>query len=377
MRNKKQKNKNIIILLTLALTVCLAVVGCGKEAQGNSEDEHNVILPVVAQGGEDVQKQEEEAPYIPVVSEEEAYKTMLVNITHPIAKDYTMELVTVGGYKMDARAAEDMRQMLEDARAEGLDPIICSAYRSVDRQITLFNNQVKKQQGFGLDYDAAFEKAKTVVAYPGTSEHHTGLAADIVAKSHQVLDDSQQNTAEQKWLMENSWKYGYILRYPSDKCELTKIIYEPWHYRYVGKEVAQYLYENDLCLEEYWLQLADMNPEKYGYILEEITPEQIVPKQQPQTPPAQPPVEQPVEQAPQDTVILDDSFTKEQQEAAAGQLTDESIIEDTDTVSDETNNSEVNDSEITNDTINNAEPGILEETPSDANGTDSAEQTAQ
>ena len=164
MQNKKQKTKNIIILLALALIVCLAAAGCGKEAQGNSEDEHNVILPVVAQGGEDVQKQEEEAPYIPVVSEEEAYKTMLVNITHPIAKDYTMELVTVGGYKMDARAAEDMRQMLEDARAEGLDPIICSAYRSVDRQITLFNNQVKKQQGFGLDYDAAFEKAKTVVA---------------------------------------------------------------------------------------------------------------------------------------------------------------------------------------------------------------------
>ena len=316
------KYRNLILLTVVALLFSTALTGCGKEAQGN-EEERNVTLPVVAQEQDPV---EEQAPFIPVVSEEEAYKTMLVNITHPISKEYTMELVTVAGYKMDARAAEDMRQMLEDAKAEGLDPIICSAYRSVDRQITLFNNQVKKQQGYGYDYDTAFEKAKTVVAYPGTSEHHTGLAADIVARSHQVLDDSQENTAEQKWLMENSWKYGYILRYPSDKCDLTKIIYEPWHYRYVGKEVAQYLYENDLCLEEYWLQLADMNPEKYGYILEETTPEQIVPKQEPQPTPQ--PAAPPVEETPQDPVVLDDSFTQEQQDAASGNVTEDDNVGD-------------------------------------------------
>ena len=316
-----------VILTICALLLSMGLTGCGNDAK--DKEEHNVTLPVVAQD-----PVEEQKPQIPVVGEDEYYKTMLVNITHPIAKDYTMELVTVGGYKMDTRAAEDMRQMLEDARAEGLDPIICSAYRSVDRQITLFNNQVKKQQGYGYDYDTAFEKAKTVVAYPGTSEHHTGLAADIVAKSHQVLDDSQEKTAEQQWLMANSWKYGYILRYPSDKCDLTKIIYEPWHYRYVGKEVAQYLYENDLCLEEYWLQLADMDPETYGYILEEITPEQIVPKQeqapQPQAP-AEPPVQEPVNETPQDTIILDDSFTQAQQDAAAGKApenTDQTTTEE-------------------------------------------------
>lgn len=321
---KKQgiKSKSGVAIMLCALMLCVGITGCSKEAQGN-EDEHNVTLPVVSQGNTAAEQnqEEEQAPYIPVVSEDEAYKTMLVNITHPIADDYTVELVTVGGYKMDSRAAEDMRQMLSDAEAEGLEPIICSAYRSVERQITLFNNQVKKQQGFGLDYDTAFEKAKTVVAYPGTSEHHTGLAADIVAKSHQVLDDSQENTAEQKWLMENSWKYGFILRYPSDKCDLTKIIYEPWHYRYVGKEVAQYLYENDLCLEEYWLQLAELDPEKYGYILEETIPEQIVPKQEPAE---QSTTEQPAEQNQQDTIVLDDSFTQEQQAAASGQTSSES-----------------------------------------------------
>lgn len=273
-RNKK-------LLLVGMLVCCICISGCGKPAE-SKEEEHDVTLPVVSQGEVD----QEETPEIPIVAEDEAYKTMLVNITHPMPDDYTMELVTVDsrGYKMDVRAAEDMKKMLADAEAEGLSPIICSSYRSIDRQITLFQNQVKKQQGFGLDYDAAFEKAKTVVAYPGTSEHHTGLAADIVAKSHQVLDDSQENTAEQKWLMENSWKYGYILRYPSDKSDLTKIIYEPWHYRYVGKEVAQYLYENDLCLEEYWMQLAELDPATYGYILKETEPTQIVKKQQSEQP---------------------------------------------------------------------------------------------
>lgn len=310
---------NKILVVALMLMLCIAMTGCSKEAKGN-EDERNVTLPVIAQDPV------EETPQIPVVSEEEYYKTMLVNITHPLSKDYTVELVTVAGYKMDVRAADAMQQMLDDAKAEGLDPIICSAYRSIDRQITLFNNQVKKQQGFGLEYDVAFEKAKTVVAYPGTSEHHTGLAADIVARSHQILDDSQESTAEQKWLMENSWKYGFTLRYPPDKSDLTRIIYEPWHYRYVGLEVAQYLYENDLCLEEYWMQLAEMDPEKYGYILEETTPEQIVPKQDPQT--TQPSSESPVAETPQDTVILDDSFTKEQQDAAAGLSgTDQTVVD--------------------------------------------------
>ena len=109
-----------------------------------------------------------------------------------------------------------------------------------------------KLQETGLSYEEAYEKAKTVVAYPGTSEHQTGLATDIVATSHQLLDDSQAETAEQQWLMENCWKYGFILRYPLGKSEYTGIIYEPWHYRYVGKEVAQYITENELCLEEYW-----------------------------------------------------------------------------------------------------------------------------
>jgi len=92
------------------------------------------------------------------------------------------------------------------------------------------------------------------VAKPGTSEHQTGLALDIVAAGYQILDEEQEDTAEQKWLMENSWKYGFILRYPSEKSDITGIGYEPWHYRYVGKAAAADIYRTGVCLEEYLSQ---------------------------------------------------------------------------------------------------------------------------
>ena len=160
--------------------------------------------------------------------------------------------------------------------------------------------------------------------------------------------------------MANSWKYGYILRYPSDKSDLTKIIYEPWHYRYVGEEVAAYLYENDLCLEEYWLQLAEQDPEQYGYILEEITPEQIVVKQEPAPTPA-PPANPPAEEQPssnetqQGGYELDNSFTQQQQDRAAGEGT---VVEDPTQQTqenpgpiDETASADTTDTETVDDTV--------------------------
>ena len=91
----------------------------------------------------------------------------------------------------------------------------------------------------------------TVVALPGTSEHQLGLALDLVDESYQNLDEGQENTKVQKWLMQNSWRYGFILRYPTDKSSVTGIIYEPWHYRYLGRDMARDVYESGLCLEEF------------------------------------------------------------------------------------------------------------------------------
>ena len=90
-----------------------------------------------------------------------------------------------------------------------------------------------------------------IIAFPGTSEHHLGLALDIVDMTNQILSEEQEDTKVQKWLLENSWKYGFILRYPNNKSEVTGIIYEPWYYRYVGIKAAKEIHNLGICLEEY------------------------------------------------------------------------------------------------------------------------------
>ena len=252
---KRQQMKIIVAVLAILLIGIVCVVFMGKITGQEAEQpvDNSVSVDESPNSGDDLQQ----TVQIPILPEEESWKTVLVNSSHVLADGYMPELVTVDNtdFKFDKRAADAMNTMLQDARAEGLSPMICSSYRSWERQTTLFEKQVEKQQAAGLSYEDAYEKAKTVVAYPGTSEHQTGLTADIVATSHQMLDDSQADTPEQQWLMTNSWKYGFILRYPQGKSEYTGIIYEPWHYRYVGNEVAQYITENGLCLEEYWQQV--------------------------------------------------------------------------------------------------------------------------
>ncbi|MBQ2279479.1 MAG: M15 family metallopeptidase [Clostridia bacterium] len=180
---------------------------------------------------------------------------MLVNQWNPIDRNYEIDLIELNnGHSIDRRAYPDLQDMMDDARAEGLKPILCSSYRSNQKQRDLFANQVNKYLAYGMTEEEAEAEAAKWVAIPGTSEHHTGLAVDIVALDYQLLDEGQQNTPEQQWLRENSYKYGYILRYPPDKSDLTGINFETWHYRYVGKEAAKEIYEKGICLEEY---LAD------------------------------------------------------------------------------------------------------------------------
>ena len=178
---------------------------------------------------------------------------LLVNPWNTIPADYTVSLVSIGdGESVDKRCYADLKQMLSDCALSGsARPYVCSGYRTNATQTRLYENKVDRlvNQGYSLS-DARAEAAKSV-AIPGTSEHQLGLAVDIVDLSYQVLDANQENTATQRWLMKNSWKYGFILRYPTGKTATTGIIYEPWHYRYVGRENAKAIYESGLCLEEY------------------------------------------------------------------------------------------------------------------------------
>jgi len=176
----------------------------------------------------------------------------LVNRYNYLQNDFEPNLAYVGwGHYFDARAYTALLDMLASARNYGLSPIVASAFRSVTRQTELFNNQVQRHINNGYDWDDAFEMARRVVAYPGTSEHNLGLAVDIVALSYQNLTANQAYTPEGMWLAQNSYRYGFVLRYPYDKQDITNIIFEPWHFRYVGIEAATEMFYRDLVLEEF------------------------------------------------------------------------------------------------------------------------------
>lgn len=175
-----------------------------------------------------------------------------VNPWHEIDPDYTVELTAINeNHQIATIAYDDLSEMLSACQAAGLDPAICSSYRTREYQQMLFERKVSYYLKKGNTQTEAEALAGHSVAYPGTSEHQLGLALDIIDNSNWNLDESQAKTATQKWLMEHSWEYGWILRYPDGKSEITGIIYEPWHYRYVGREVAAEIYSLGICLEEY------------------------------------------------------------------------------------------------------------------------------
>lgn len=174
----------------------------------------------------------------------EGIQIWLVNPWNFLPEDYQVELVpAANGYKIAEDCAEALEQMLEDCRAAGHYPVLCSGYRSYWDQVAMFQAKIAEV--------GSTETAKTIVAVPNTSEHQLGLAVDIVAPGNSKLNRSQGDTPVQKWLMEHCWDYGFILRYPDGTTDITGIIYEPWHYRYVGIPVAKIMQENGLTLEEY------------------------------------------------------------------------------------------------------------------------------
>lgn len=181
---------------------------------------------------------------------------LLVNFEAPLPEGFAVpDLVQLrSGNAIDSRAYPDLQRMMDDCRAAGLQPLICSSYRTEETQRQLFQQEVQNWLAQGYARDEAETQAARWVARPGTSEHQTGLAVDIVDLSYQLLDRGQENTAVQRWLMAHCAEYGFILRYPTDKSALTGVNYEPWHYRYVGVEAAREIMGGGLCLEEYLTQ---------------------------------------------------------------------------------------------------------------------------
>ena len=191
---------------------------------------------------------------LPVFAAEDDPLLTLVNPWNTLPEDWKVDLVSVGnGHKVDRTCYDDLMAMLDACKAAGFRPVVRSSYRTQATQKRLYENKVSQWKGYGYSEAEARKQAAAIVAPPGTSEHQLGWAVDLVDASYQVLNEKQATMPAQMWLMEHCWEYGFILRYPVNKSDVTGIIYEPWHYRYVGKEYAKAIYESGLCLEE-WLE---------------------------------------------------------------------------------------------------------------------------
>ena len=183
-------------------------------------------------------------------------RMILVSRTHPITEDYPVETKECGSATainktLQTEAADAFLSMQAAAAKDGVDVRMQSGYRSVSYQKKLYDNKTQYYRDKGLSEAAAREKAAVIVNPPGCSEHNCGLAADLNSPEHTGLDEGFEKTAAFRWLCEHAGDYGFILRYPKDAEDKTEIIYEPWHWRYVGVENAAKINASGLCFEEY------------------------------------------------------------------------------------------------------------------------------
>ncbi len=183
---------------------------------------------------------------------------VLVNKTNQIPEDYDFEHHTLNcGEVIDERIYDDFDAMMGDLNSAGNDYEILSCYRSKEDQENAFIVQAQKYIDEGMSDEAAREKTKETVMEPGYSEHETGLATDLTGMDQGTSDDFDDKNETIVWLQKNCVKYGFILRYPKGKEDVTGINYEAWHYRYVGKDAAKFMTDNDLTLEEFYTLIKD------------------------------------------------------------------------------------------------------------------------
>lgn len=182
-----------------------------------------------------------------VASEDNGWNLILVNRNSYIPDDYKVELTELSnGEKVDSRIYPELQEMFNDARAQGYGLFVREGYRTQEEQQQVLDEKIEAYENEGKSKSEAKKLAEQWVAIPGTSEHQLGIAVDINADTTKSSSDDVYS-----WLAENAHKYGFIKRYPSDKTDITGVINEPWHYRYVGTEAALEIYSQGMCLEEY------------------------------------------------------------------------------------------------------------------------------
>ncbi len=232
----------LILLLTWNLTSCaLRYLSPSDDRQQEDMEEE----------GEDRERKEEKEEAVRTTAD--AADLLLVNKTHPLDSGWKPNLIRIREYgvEVDSSIADHLREMLAAGEKKGLSFWIASAYRSTQRQRELLDEDIEALIHKGYSYSEAYEEVVRETMPVGCSEHATGLAVDIVAKDYQILDEKQGRTDEILWLQQNCSRYGFILRYPEGKEDITKVSYESWHFRYVGVEAAEEIMSQGLTLEEY------------------------------------------------------------------------------------------------------------------------------
>jgi len=199
------------------------------------------------------QPQPQHQPDMDLPGDPDEWRLVLVSPRHPLGYNFTPpRLETISdNHQVDSRIADSLRKMIASAAGDGIILIVTSAYRPAARQAVLHNQQIERFLSYGRNQEEAVAAASTIVLPPGTSEHQTGLAVDIVTPEHQALTEAFAHTPAGIWLAENAHRYGFILRYPRDSIHITGVIFEPWHFRYVGIEHASAIFEGGYTLEEY------------------------------------------------------------------------------------------------------------------------------
>ncbi len=175
------------------------------------------------------------------------WNLILVNNHYHIPKGYDVKLMELSnGQKIDERIYPELQEMFDDMRSEGVYPFVREGYRTADEQKAILREFIGDYMDQGYSLTKAYELTRKAAAAVGNSEHQLGIAVDINADL-----DKCEAWDVYNWLDANAWKYGFILRYPPDKTDITETNYEPWHYRYVGKEAAEEIHSRGVCLEEY------------------------------------------------------------------------------------------------------------------------------
>ena len=249
-----------VILAAVILLIAFAVnaVISGGEKDNTPSDTSSLQSGSVSDVS-DVSSEESSVPSYPATGpnglDANYSNLLLVNGENPLPEDYDYEgnLTTIpdnyinGSLKqIDKNVWPYMKAMIDAAWADGVKLYVWSPYRSYDTQNMLFQKQVNRRIQSGTPADKAEAEAATVVARPGTSEHHTGLAADF-----NMADDKFETTEMYRWMQEHAADYGFIMRYSGEKQSVTGVIHESWHYRFVGINTAKEMNRLDMCLEEY------------------------------------------------------------------------------------------------------------------------------